>query len=319
MSDNYARVAGVGTAAIFKGDPRLPKQQMDEWYQWVMAEVKGARQRPHLYGSDAGFCSRRNTLLAYNEEVASEVTAVSKAYMAIGVAYENALAEALAKKDRLIAQGVRLPLLPEVKIAGVLDLLIFDAEDELAIVEVKTCGKLPDAPKPQHLAQAQVYSATTGIRKVWLSYFSRNVQIVYGEGLSVRTFPVDTSDETLTGRVATALVSQGAIAKKRLPPVPATFRKHTECHVCEFRDFFCWEPRPGTKGAALQTPPFGSLSTEEYINLTKGVEGIAKGIVSNCSLRKMYFLKDLYLSYPEDSSLYQRVEDEYMKSIADTL
>lgn len=313
---NYQRVEGVGEAAVFRGDPRLPKQDIDGWFQWILAETKQAAARPHLYGSDAGHCARRNVLLAHNEDMDFEQPATAKAYMALGVAYEDLLAESLKKKDRLIAQGLRIPLMPEVKISGILDLLVFDSDDELAIIEVKTCGKLPDQPKPTHLAQAQIYAAVTGVRKVWLSYFSRNVQLVYGEGLSVRSFAVDTSDEALAKRIETALISDWAAAVNGTPPIPTSFRKHTECHVCEFRDVYCWKPRPGAGGEVQPLPvTLSELSTSEYISLKTKAEAESKNIISNAKERKKDFLKTVLDKMDISFKLYDRVSDEYSLSL----
>jgi PD-(D/E)XK nuclease superfamily len=257
-----------GGAAIYKGDPRLPETNMDKWFGLLLTENYPAKARPHLYGSDAGLCARRNVLLEHNVWMAGEKTATSAAYMAIGVGLEDMLAKALERNGRLVAKQLKLPLMPEVHVSGYADLVIFDSEDELALVEVKSCGKLPTEPRPTHLAQIQFYAAATGLHRAWLTYISRNVRSEYGANLDMRSFPIDCSEKALRSRLATAAQSRLAADAAKLPPVPAHFRKHEECHYCEFRDAFCWQARPGLGGGSPQ-PPLIELSPKEMVELER--------------------------------------------------
>lgn len=260
------RIEGYGEAVLYRGDPRLPTGDIDSWMQDMLFEHKSVKARPHLWGADAGLCARRNVLLQHNTAVATTVTPESNAYMSIGVALEDMLAKGLNENGRLLIQGMYLPLMPEVKIRGKIDLIIFDHEDKLALVEVKTCGKLPNEPRPTHLAQIQTYAAVSGITRCWLTYISRNVQgEEWGKGLAIRTFQVETGKDALRSRLATALLSQEAGEAAALPPVPAHFRKHTECHYCEFRDFYCWKPRPGL-GGERDFPPLPEMGVEALAN-----------------------------------------------------
>jgi hypothetical protein len=265
MAAKFQRVEGVGEATIYRGDPRLPQTNMDAWYQSMLERHSPkVEKRPYLYGSDAGFCARRNTLLEHNTWVDGYVNAAGSAYMAIGVALEDLLAATLKRNDRLLIQSCRLVEIPEIKISGKIDFVVFDSEDQLALIECKTCGELPTEPKPTHLAQIQTYCAVSGVHRAWLTYLSRNLQPK--RPLLIRTFQVDCSEESLTNRLATAWLSKLASARRALPPVPATFRKHTECHYCEFRDFFCYQDRPGASGA-LPTSPLPELEPGELIEM----------------------------------------------------
>lgn len=285
------RIAGY-SVPLFKGDPRLPKQDIDHWFQGVLTETGTPKVRPHLYGADAGLCARRNVLLAHNTWLATEVSASSNAYMSIGVALEDMLARGLNNKERLYAQNLWLQEIPELKIRGKIDLVILDHTDQLALIEVKTCGKLPDAPRPTHLAQIQTYAAVSGLHNAYLTYISRNVRDTFGPELALRTFPVSCTEAELTSRLHTAVLSELCSAQHALPPKPAHFRKHTECHYCEFRDYSCWEPRPGLRSAAAQSAdfePLPELDVETLVNLHLRAEKEAKAIYDN----SVYRLKDM--------------------------
>ncbi len=227
---SYQRVDGVGEASIFRGDPRQTTSDIDSWFVSVLTRVEEAKARPNLYGADAGFCARRNVLMAHNYSLPSTVTSANNAYMSIGVALEDMLSEGIRRSGRLIEQNRYLIDMPEVRIRGKIDLLFIDPKGQVALIEVKTCGELPTAPKPTHLAQVQTYAAVSGIRVAYLTYISRNVQgkgAAWSPHLLMRTFIVDTSDNALANRLRIALLSRDAIRKEVSPPVPSTFRKNT--------------------------------------------------------------------------------------------
>jgi len=281
----------AGEAHVFVGDPRAVKD-IDAWFRNVLYSSSPASSRPYLYGADAGLCARRNVLLQNNESVANEITDTANAYMAIGVAIEDMLAKALDKDGSLIKQSLRLVDMPELKISGKIDLVIFDTDGELALVEVKTCGKLPTEPKPTHLAQIQTYAAVSGIHKCWLTYISRNVELIYGEGLSIRSFLVDTDEGILTERLRIAAFSAIAAKRKKVPPIPAHFRKHTECHYCQFRDLFCWKPRPGL-GGDVDSPPLPEMTGKEAAQVDTKAAALAEELWLESLDRKLRTIDSL--------------------------
>lgn len=305
--NNFKQVQGTGDAIIMKGDPRLPKDGIDPWFITLLEERKPPYKRPHLYGADAGLCARRNVLLANNDGVPSHISATSNAYMSLGVALEEMLAAGLQKKERLICKQLPLPLMPEVKIRGYIDLVIFDHEDELALVEVKSCGKLPDEPKPTHLIQIQTYCAVTGIERAWLTYLSRNVSEEGEWGkLAIRSFRVDPGADVQKERLSVAMLSHLADQEKTLPQKPVKFRKHTECHYCEFRDLYCWEPRPGREGRKVAAP-LPEMTIAQQLTLEATAEAEAARLVSLAPWRKAQTLKDIQgKTFP---SLYPRLTE----------
>lgn len=235
----YKRVEVDGQAVLFKGDPRTKVTDTDSWFTNILEwKVPKIVKRPYLYGSDAGFCPRRNCLLEHNTFVDSLVNSAGSGYMAIGVAFENLLAESLQNTGKLVVQDSRLIEIDEVKVSGKIDMFIFDQEDELAIVECKTTGDLPIEPKPTHLAQVLTYSAISGIDKAYLIYMSRNLNPK--NSIPLKVFKIDTSEEVIINTLTTILLSRYSTDERLLLPIPKTFRKHTECHYCEFRDYYCY-------------------------------------------------------------------------------
>lgn len=312
---------GVGTASIFKGDPRHKETEIDAWYQEILSERSDARARPYLYGSDAGLCARRNVLLEHNTWLPSEKSPATQAYMAIGVGLEDMLAQSLQRNQRLIVQGQRLIEMPEVKISGKIDLIVFDHQDELSLIEVKTCGKLPETPNPVHLAQIQTYAAVSGITKCWLTYISRNVREEFGRELALRSFAVDTSKEVLKHRLHTALLSRHASDYHKLPQVPPSFRKHTECHYCEFRDVFCWGERPGL-GGNPPMDPMHEYTPAEQVVLDNFISKDAEELVNNIIIRKMSTIQDLlkiFILYDDSNMIIRdkllREEDKLLEEL----
>lgn len=290
------RIEGVGDAPIYRGDPRLPESDMDGWLREMLAHNPvDIRARPYLYGSDAGFCARRNALLEKNEWLEDSVNAAGTAFMAIGVALENQLADAVRRSGKLVVQGIRAITFPEIHISAKFDLVVFDPSDEIAIIEVKTCGELPREPKPAHLAQIQTYSAISGIRRCTLTYISR--AIVPLKPLATRSFAVDCGDAALSNRLQIAALSRLTAERNLLAPVPATFRKHTECHYCQFRDYFCFGTRPGLGGDA-PSQPLRDATPGELIALDAEAASLAETALANIEYRRLETLQSLLAVSP---------------------
>lgn len=281
----------TGSALLFTGDPRLETEDIDTWYNNVLTHVASPKVRPYLYGSDAGLCARKNVYLEHNEWVPDAKKPTSLAYMAIGVGLEDMLAASLKGKGRLISHQLRLQELPKLKISGIMDLVILDHEDDVCLIEVKTCGDLPAEPKADHLAQVQIYSAVSGIRKAYITYISRKVRSGYSDKLDIRSFRIDTSEEQLLYRLQVAYLSKLCSQIKKVPPVPSHFRKHTECHYCPFMDF-CWDTRPG-RGSIEAVTPIEELSIEEFIKLDEVAYTEALKLVKEIDLREETTMKTL--------------------------
>lgn len=298
------KVSGTGTASVFRGDPRMPETDFDSWVQTILSfQRPEILRRAHLYGSDAGFCARRNSLLEHNDVLDGNVNAAGTAYMKIGSALEDLLADSLARSGRLLAHNIYLVDAKGLKVRGKIDFIIQDQEDRLALVECKSCGELPIEPKPVHLWQIQTYAAYSGIHRCYLTYVSRNLKPL--QPIAIRTFIVDTSKEALLERLKIAFLSRLSSDSKRLVPVPISFRKHTECHYCEFRDYFCYLARKGMKEdvSVIPTLPDGleELSPSEYIEMESEALVLAEDFYSRSGERRQETIKELLFSLTKDS------------------
>lgn len=293
-----------GDAVLYVGDPRLGVSQVDEWLtQCLEGNTWRPLSRPYLYGSDAGFCARRNVLLEKNEWIDGNLNAAGMGYMVIGNAFEDLLANSLKQRNRLISQNLYLIEMPELKVRGKIDLVVFDHEDELALIEVKTCGELPLEPKPTHLAQIQTYAAISGVRRCWLTYMSRKLHPK--QPIPLRSFLVDTSAGALEDKLRIAFLSRLAFDKGSLPPVPGHFRKHTECHYCEFRDHFCYGGRRGHPFEA--SPPLPELSPVQVIELDALAVARAKDLMLSIEDRRIESIKSFLNVSPLSLDLVDRL------------
>jgi len=286
------KIRDTGDAVIHKGDPRLPTSDMDAWWNGLLGSVQPATARPHLYGSDAGLCPRKNVFYSQNVWYPFFMQPSTRTYMAIGVALENLLGEALKEHGRLLAANPYLVEMPEVKIRGKIDFIILDHQDEVALVEVKSCGDLPLSPNPQHLAQIEMYCAVSGVHKAYLTYISRKVQdqAHWGPDIAIRTFPIDCSEAALTHRLFIAVFSQLCIEAASLPNIPASFRKTLECRYCPFLDF-CWSKEPRAGGGGRETPPVKEFSIGEELVLSDKALVIAKKLWGESGFRRELTLR----------------------------
>ena len=265
-------------------DPRRTGSSLSEWLSGILErdEREGSGGRPHLWGSDAGFCARRIWLLAMSPEFEEKIVGSGgRGYMAIGVAFEDLLVSALKKEGRFLAGQFRSVPLDDLEISSKFDAVVLDAEDRVMLLEIKTCGKLPEAPRPTHLAQIQTYAAVSGFRNASLVYMSR--ELMPRRPIAVRTFQVDTSDEALQHRLEIAELSRLAIEAGAAPPQPAYFRKSEECRYCEFRGRYCY----GADGGLIE------MEGEELLTLKETAATLAKAHIARCREREIANLKVL--------------------------
>ena len=103
----------------------------------------------------------------------------------------------------------------------------------------------------------------------------------WGNDADIKTFPVDMTPEVIFDRLQVAAFSNFSIQARRLPPVPATFKKSTHCSYCPFTHF-CWE------GAE---PTIERLDAEEYDRLIKASQKVAAKLLLHRQQRYLQTLK----------------------------
>lgn len=236
----------LGDVVFHIGDPRETgeAESLDDVYQKCLRETQPARKREYLWGADAGVCPRKNL---FNQEfpIPFQYYPSTKGYMAFGVAIEDMLAEALRDHDRLIKQDIRLvelksSLMSHLRISGKMDIIAIDHEDQVCLIECKTCGQLPTKPKQNHYTQLMTYAAVSGFNNCYLTYVSRKVSSSGARGkLDLISFPIEVTEDTMFKVFYHAALSQCCMDARKTVPVPSEFRKAHECAWCDFSDY-CW-------------------------------------------------------------------------------
>lgn len=170
--------------------------------------------------------------------------------------------------------------------SGVIDLVMFDHNDELTIVDVKTVGELPEKDSLNYVRQVQMYSAILGVDNAVLLYQSRNIKDRndYQNPLMMKISKIDTSEDTLLGVVETAFLSKLSIEHKLLPNISYNFKKTVSCKNCDFSNF-CWD----NNSEGLKVPLVQDLDLE--VQLMEQSQKLARKFMEERTLRYQLFDK----------------------------
>ena len=267
------------------GVPSNGLTKPENFFVEVLNHATSLDLRPNLYGSDAGYCPRKNFFYAKLEGQSEVFSATNKIYMGIGNGIEEVLAESLEQENRLFFTNLYLPPMEPI-VRGKIDFVYLNENNQIAIAELKTCGQLPTSPKPNHLAQLATYSAVAGYDICNLIYISRNVTDPakpFGT-LAIKVFPVKFSFDEHVETLAKIVMSERAIQNEIAPPIPNAFYKTTTCSYCPFTDI-CW----GEKENPFPEMVPGQL-TKEWI----AAKEIAEGLAVNRKARYIASLRHLY-------------------------
>lgn len=198
-------------------------------------------KREGIYASNSSLCQRQTAglqLLSFSP-TKTRRQASAQFYFKIGSAIEKVMERALKKSGKLIGSEVYVQsTIDELPVSGRIDFVVNDPEDDILLVELKSCGKLPNSPKPYQLAQLHTYMLLTGVHKGLLWYVSRHVAGWDG-GVIQRAFKVEPTQDVLEH--AALQMIRGAVAGNRgvLPPIPAHMKKY-KCGFCPLVPF-CWD------------------------------------------------------------------------------
>lgn len=189
-------------------------------------------KKKRAHAKDASFCPRRSAFLIHiDESFTASVSPASSFYMSIGTAVHETLCRGYKKAGVLLYEELRMHELG-LNIGGYIDAIIMI--DEPRVVEFKTCGKLPEAPKPDHVAQASLYALASGLLNPRLLYLSRNVAAFGGE-LSIREFEIPTTFESMRKMAKSLAVGYYSSLIGYAPPIPEGLSK-SKCLYCQFTD-----------------------------------------------------------------------------------
>lgn len=215
-----------------------------------------------LYASESGHCARKGTLSALDsDDTLMKPTFLY--YTEIGKTVENALIQSLITSNVLlfpnkdnITEQFNIPDVG-LNLGGKLDGIIYK-NGKISLLEIKTAGqKMPNDPakeKPQHLAQARIYSALLGT-DINLLYFARNVSSdMHGESLKIREFYYKFDRGAVYDTIFSACLSSYSVTNGYIPPIPETINFQNKADMCSYCNFFsyCWSDNK--KEINLKTP-----------------------------------------------------------------
>jgi len=193
-------------------------------------ESKGLIKRDRMFASSAGWCARQNVLTKLAPiDMKSKMGAASQFYFGIGNAVHETLERAFRKADILIEAEIPVEI-KAVNLGGRIDYLLIE-DGNLVIADAKTCGKLPARPKYQQPEQLMTYGLMSGISRMKLIYFSRNVAGWDGR-LYMKTFDIIPDIKKVTKVIARGYVYA---EHRRIPERP--WSAVSRCGFCPFTKF----------------------------------------------------------------------------------
>lgn len=203
-----------------------------------MKSIRKANQNGRMYASTSGFCERQ-TALSMTFEGDTEYEAASAGYFEIGLAVESVILKALRSQDVLLFSQLETPDI-RLNLGGKIDGVYRLDNDKIRLLEVKSCGALPNKPHAEHLAQANLYTAITGLPATLL-YFSRNVANFAGE-IQMRLFELDNQDDIYRSMLKT-VYGKICADKGLMPDIPEEITRPSHCGFCRFKNI-CWDGEP---------------------------------------------------------------------------
>jgi hypothetical protein len=253
--------------------------------------------RTHLYGASAAYCPRQNFLLSKDWSNRWDVSPLSEMYMGIGNGIEGALVSALRRNGKLFTTNPYIPPI-EPKVSGKIDLIYLDRNDQIALGEVKSCGKLPTRPKDAHRLQLLTYGAVSGFDNCNLIYVSRNVTSDQ-KNLDIRIFNLPINEDVLKIIFGKIVLSQIGIDLGLMPPIPDDFRKSYHCGFCSFNKI-CW---------AGEHVDFNHMTVEKINELKPQIDLQVAKLIDERKQRKIDYINYIE-SKIEDESLKERLRQE---------
>lgn len=199
------------------------------------------RDRSRLHAGDVAWCPRRAVLYHYVSPADyTDGDAPGKFYMSIGNAIHGVVTTAMFAQQLLLFKEYKIPEMG-LGLGGKIDAIVL-LDDKIRIVEIKSCGsQLPKKVKPEHRAQASVYSVVTGIPALVL-YVSRSVADWSGR-VQMVVLDCNLSDEDLKHSLMSVILASLYSKAKVLPRIPAHITSEDQCKYCPFAEG-CWADSP---------------------------------------------------------------------------
>lgn len=247
------------------------------------------QKRDNMRVSSAGYCTRLNTLVPLHEKFNGDKSedvqpdAGLALYAAIGESMHEFYQSVFYHAGVLLFKEFKLPDLGELNLTGRIDAIII-LDGKITGVEIKSCGsRIPSSIKTKHKAQAQIYSAVTGLPFIVL-YSSREVKEHYlDEDLKARTFPVLMDKQDTFNVIENLFFSRYLMDRKLLAPDPFGYMASI-CHECELKRICKVIPvnEDATEEEIEKAKEYAAIKSQEFIEQTpQRRNGILKHIVKN--------------------------------------
>ncbi len=229
----------VKKEVIRRGSPFSPSSVEDLILDGMKSTSKLHRDETKFYAGDVAYCPRRAVKFLVTERTAS-VSPASVAYMKVGITIHELVTDALHAGGHLVFKEFRLPPMAAPDLRGIVDAVFFAPGDKIMGMEIKSCGNLPSAPKEDHIAQATLYSAITGL-EFCIVYVSRKVAGYDGK-LMLKSFELECTESDMARALTRAALAHYAYDDKVMPHIPTGF-KQSDCTFCPF-ETECWDEDP---------------------------------------------------------------------------
>ncbi len=188
-------------------------------------------KRRNLFCSDAAHYTRKAVALVAMTNIFEPRTITLNLYHGMGNAAHDAIQNKLKDAGILhMAEGyLKIPQLGN--LGGYVDAVV-NIDGRLSVIEIKTCGKLPTLPRPEHAAQGALYGAVLGIKDVYILYVSRSVADWQGNPL-IRLLKVDPEQQP-KALMRTAYAAK-CLSARIIPPTPS-YIDNSKCRFCPFKE-----------------------------------------------------------------------------------
>ena len=204
----------------------------------------------HSYwASGSGLCFRKTAAEKLLPRSPEARDTAQQLYFKIGSVFETVVEQRFKDKGVFLDSELRVAD-PIINLSGRIDFVI-NFNGEILLVELKTCGKLPSAPRKGHSAQLLNYLALTGIERGIVWYISRNVADWHNPLLHSPFYHTPTEEELRRTIFNTAYGREWAL-QGGMPGKP-DFMKKSYCGFCSMQDH-CWNGEPTSLQTSIPDP-----------------------------------------------------------------
>lgn len=225
-----------------------------------LKSTKSGNQNGRMYASTSAFCERQTALgMTYTGDI--DIEPETEMYFSIGLAIEDSFLKSLRNQNVLLFSQFVTPDIG-LNIGGKIDGIYKLPDGKIRLLEIKSCGSLPQNAYPENVAQATLYSAIVGL-PIDLLYGSRLVKKNQKSNeLAIKQIEVNTNHNNQYKAMYTAIFGKLCADNGLMPDIPDNLKSENDCGFCKFKNI-CWQGEPSHLEAMSQK------ETDEISLLTK--------------------------------------------------